>query len=381
MNLLGRYAGCRALVEKHRHNEPIRCVYPAVLKRTASEFLAAFPGDVLYAVKANPNDLVLHALYDGGIRHFDTASLNEIKRISELFPDATCYFMAPAKLVGAAAAAFHDFGVRHFVVDHDSELDRLLEFADQHTTLHVRLKAENADAVYELSSKFGVDFDNAVHLIQRIKQAGVGLGISFHVGSLCLSANAYVEAIDHAKKIAKMAGVTPEYLDIGGGSPTIYPLIQAQQPLDFFPAINAELAKFSPPGETTYLCEPGRSLVADGQSLLVQVISIKDDLVFLNDGIYGNFNELNLSADTVTYPSHVIRLNGTAEARTRPFRISGPTCDTLDVLPMTFDLPVDIAVGDWIELTMAGAYTNTLQTAFNGFGFDNWAIIDGEPPR
>ncbi len=125
------------------------------------------------------------------------------------------------------------------------------------------------------------------------------------------------------------------------------------------------------------LCEPGRALVAEGQSLLVQVILIKEDLVFLNDGVYGSFKELDISNNAVVFPSRVIRLAGTAAEKTRPYAISGPTCDSLDVFPMKLDLPTDLEIGDWIEFGLAGAYTNSMSSRFNGLYSDQWIRIEG----
>lgn len=125
------------------------------------------------------------------------------------------------------------------------------------------------------------------------------------------------------------------------------------------------------------MCEPGRALVATGQSVIVQVILVKDDLVFLNDGIYGSFQEIQISRHLVTYPSRVFRKNGHPSSTLRPFSISGPTCDTLDILPGPLDLPEDIAVGDWIEFGSIGAYSNAMATRFNGFEPREWVVVDG----
>jgi ornithine decarboxylase len=50
-----------------------------------------------------------------------------------------------------------------------------------------------------------------------------------------------------------------------------------------------------------------------------------------------------------------------------PLRAYGPTCDSLDVLPVPLELPENIAAGDWIEFQRLGAYSCALRTAFNGF--------------
>ena len=39
------------------------------------------------------------------------------------------------------------------------------------------------------------------------------------------------------------------------------------------------------------MCEPGRALCVDGESLITQVHLRKDDALYLNDGMYGSFIE------------------------------------------------------------------------------------------
>ena len=81
---------------------------------------------MLYAVKANPHPIAIQNLWTAGIRHFDTASLGEIEAVKTLYPAAICHFMAPVRLPGQAKAAFEKYGVTDFVVDSQSELDKLL---------------------------------------------------------------------------------------------------------------------------------------------------------------------------------------------------------------------------------------------------------------
>src|ERR1051326_4130899 len=94
-----------ALIAALRPEEPVHCIRPAVLSATARNFVAAFPGDVLYAVKCNPDPTVLRALWAGGVRHFDCASPGEVRLVRQMFPDAAIHFMAPIKARGAIREA------------------------------------------------------------------------------------------------------------------------------------------------------------------------------------------------------------------------------------------------------------------------------------
>lgn len=46
----------------------------------------------------------------------------------------------------------------------------------------------------------------------------------------------------------------------------------------------------------------------------------------------------------------------------------GPTCDSLDRLPGDMPFPSDIAEGDIVIVHGMGAYSNVLNSRFNGFG-------------
>ena len=63
------------MVHDMRPEAPVYCLRPATITATAKRFLKAFPGDVLYAVKTNPDPRVLKYLARAGVTHFDVASL------------------------------------------------------------------------------------------------------------------------------------------------------------------------------------------------------------------------------------------------------------------------------------------------------------------
>ena len=68
----------------------------------------------------------------------------------------------------------------------------------------------------------------------------------------------------------------------------------------------------------------------------------------------------------------------------RPFRLLGPTCDALDLLPVEFKLPEAVALGDWVEFGTIGAYNLSGRTHFNGFYPDRFVELtaaDAIPPE
>src|SRR5262249_49158030 len=152
----------------------VYALQPEKFRAAAKRFLDAFPGDTLYAVKANPSPFVLDQVHAAGIRHFDTASVGEIELVKGRYPDAHCHFMHPIRAPGAAATAYHKYGLRDFVIDCDSELDKLVAETGgaKDIRIFVRLSTPLGGALLELSSKFGTTPDDAARLLKRVVKTG-----------------------------------------------------------------------------------------------------------------------------------------------------------------------------------------------------------------
>ncbi len=376
----GQFSDVTAVAQALQPSYPVYCVRPEVLAGAARRFISQFPGTVLYAVKCNPHPMVLKALYKGGVRHFDTASLAEIAQISDAYSDAHTYFMHPVKARAVITSAQKVYGVRHFVVDHIDELDKVTEeVGAQGNTIIVRVNTPPAnDALYHLAAKFGADPEEAAALMKAASGRGCTVGLAFHVGSQCRSPEAYGTALEILGGIIRQAGVAPVCIDVGGGFPAAY----GDRPV---PALDTYMAtirdglkqlKLNP--TVDIFAEPGRALVAHGCSLLTQVQLRKDNRLYINDGIYGSLSEMSQVA--IRLPARLIRLQGTPSEKLGDFVLNGPTCDSLDVLPGTFALPEDVREGDWIEIDQVGAYSNALATRFNGFHPETFVEVFDTPP-
>ena len=370
-----RYADARAVVEAIEPSYPVYCLSPRVVTDTARRFLKAFPGRVLYAVKCNPHPRVLRALWEAGVRHFDTASLPEIAQVAEAHPNAQLYFMHPVKSRTVTNTAFDVYGIRDFVIDHPAELDKIIDATNgESVNVYVRVKTPEAKAAFNLAAKFGAKPDTASALLKRVHKEGFRAGLSFHVGSQCLSPSAFGGALDIVGDVVASAGVDIQFLDVGGGFPAAYPE-QASPPLeDYFRYIREGVAALGLRNDCVLMCEPGRALVADGCSLLTQVLLRKENELYINDGIYGSLSELVLAR--MHLPVRLIRLDGETSARFKPFKVYGPTCDSFDVLPHPFMLPDDVREDDWIEIGQIGAYSNAAATRFNGFSAETFVQVD-----
>ncbi|WP_420550072.1 type III PLP-dependent enzyme [Curvivirga sp.] len=355
---------------------PVYCWRPAELKKNAELFLNNFPGRVLYAVKCNPHLTVLNAFYEAGIRHFDTASLAEIATIRDNFSDADCYFMHPVKSRSAILSAHDVYRVDHYVIDHEAELKKIIEVTGggDGQVVIVRLATPQFDAAFALADKFGATPDEAVELLRKASAEGCQTGLAFHVGSQCRDKQAFVEALKVVREVIEKADVNIHYLDVGGGFPAHY-VDDNPEPLErYFETIKEEVQKLPLRGDTVLMCEPGRSLVASGASIVVQVHLRKGNQLYINDGVYHNFSEALVAK--IKFPMKLIRPNQKVSNKTDMFKIYGPTCDCTDVFPYEVELPDDVDEGDWIEIGMMGAYSNSMTTKFNGFFAETYVTVD-----
>ena len=381
MNKISR----RSAVDMVRELEPdvpLLCLRPEELHKKARAFVENFPGDVLYAVKCNPDLSVLKHLGEGGIRHFDAASMAEIRQVRSVFPDAVIHFMHPIKARSAIRSAYFEHGVRDFVLDSFAELHKILAETKNaiDLVLVVRLAMPKGQAVYDLSGKFGAAPGDAAALLAACSQVAAKAGLSFHVGSQCIDPSAYERALDLAGQVIAQSGVALDVLDVGGGFPVAYADVQPPPLAHFFAAISRGVAKLGLPAQCRLWCEPGRALVAESQSVVVQVQAKKGGALYINDGVYGTLSDAG-AAVGLRFPVRVIAQNNVRRnGRLRAFEFFGPTCDSADRMRGPFLLPSDIQVGDWIEIGQVGAYGRVLSTAFNGFDEIIRATVDDRPP-
>jgi ornithine decarboxylase len=380
----------RALIAAWKPAEPIYVLHPEKFRSAAQSFLTGFPGETMYAVKANDTAPVLEMLWEAGIRQFDVASLHEVRAIRSRFPSAKMSFMAPVRGNGATAEAFHVHGVRAFAIDTLFELNRLLrETGADHSvtvahqlTIFVRMSVPSEGAAIELSSKFGVDPKGGADLLRAIDAIGAKPALTFHVGSLSTDPQSYVRALKVCRETIALSGVRVQVIDVGGGFPAAYPGVPQPPLTAYFEAISTARKTLGFDPELKLLCEPGRALVADGVSVLTQVNMRRDDALFLNDGIYGSLNEYVVPNWPAQYPLTAFSTDAQGRIKeksgsTLSYRVFGPTCDTLDKLPVRLDLPDALQPGDWVMFGQMGAYSAALRTSFNGFYPDAFALVTG----
>ncbi|HUY68468.1 MAG TPA: type III PLP-dependent enzyme, partial [Alphaproteobacteria bacterium] len=381
---LARFATIEEMVKIERPAQSVRCMHPEALDRAARAFLTGFPGDTLYAIKANPDPYVLQRLYAAGIRHFDVASLGEVRQVRQMFPDAHLAFMNPVKSREAIRAAYSDYGVRDFVIDTFEELHKILEETEVAADLCivVRLGMPKGSAACELTGKFGCLPDVAVSLLKDADKVAHKVGLSFHVGSQTLDPQSYATAIQKAGEVIKAAGVALDVFDVGGGFPIQHLGMDIPPLTAYFEAIRQETAKLRLPKACRLWAEPGRALSGDSETLLVRVELRKGDVLYINDGSFGNMFEVcSMNWQNTVHLIRPARKGRRAAGKNlAPFRFYGPTCDSVDYMAGPFLLPDDICEGDWIAIRGMGSYMAASQSHFNGFYSDRQVEIAAPSP-
>ena len=125
------------------------------------------------------------------------------------------------------------------------------------------------------------------------------------------------------------------------------------------------------------MCEPGRALVAEAESLIVRVDARRGNELFINDGSYGSlFDAAHLNFN---FPVKLVSRPVEEREAFIDFVLWGPTCDTVDHMKGPFRLPDKIREGDYIEFGNTGAYGRAIASRFNGFGAFDEAILLDEP--
>jgi ornithine decarboxylase len=361
-----------------RPERPVLALRPHAALRAANWFLANFPGRVVYAAKANDAPLIVEALVEAGIRSFDVASLVEIERLAPV-PGAELYFMNPIKSRGAIVRAYRDFGVRSFAFDSDDELDKIVAETGgaEDLNLFLRVACPNTHSLIPLEGKFGVSSEEAPALLLRARQLACRLGITFHVGSQAVVPAAFGEALRQVGQLIVASGVLVDAIDIGGGFPSRYPHSDPPELASFMDEVVRAADELAVRHSCELLCEPGRALVAEAESVIVRVDARRGNALYVNDGAFGTLFDAAYS--NFRFPAQLVATSRRKAKPVAEFSLYGPTCDSSDYLPGPFLLPACVREGDYIEIGQIGAYGRVLANRFNGYGEYDEVILTDEP--
>ena len=326
---------------------------------------------IYYAVKANPAPEILNVLAKLG-SSFDTASPNEIDMV--LATGATADRISYGNTIKKKAdiRTAYERGVRLYAFNSEAELGKIADAAPG-SRVFCRILTSGVSADWPLSRKFGCDVAMAKQLLlEAAKRDVVPHGVSFHVGSQQRDPAQWDAAVAQAAWLFREcedAGVTLSMLNIGGGFPTRYrrtiPGMQA-----YGAAIDASIHKHFGNRIPDIIVEPGRQMVGSAGVIQTEVVLISKKSagdakrwVYLDIGKFGGLAET--LDEAIQYP-----ITSARKGAAGPVVLAGPTCDSADIMYERADyrLPLDLEIGDKLEIRAAGAYTTTYASvAFNGF--------------
>ena len=376
-----KFKSVEELINQLQPEQPVYCIRRDSIKTASKFFIDKFPGKILFAVKTNPHPEVLKTIIESGIDQFDVASIEEIKSIKSVDQNIKCSFMHTVKSRESIEKAYFQYGVKTFSLDTKDELIKIIESTKNANDLElfVRVAVSNEHAEIDLSKKFGAISSEAIGLVRLAKLYAAKLGISFHVGSQCMHPISYSKGISEIGNIIKKTKILPDYINVGGGFPTIYPDLIPQSLDSYFDEIKKGLANLKLEKLPEIICEPGRALVAESGSTIVRVNLRKKQKLYINDGTYGTL--FDAGTPNIVYPSKMIKdqSNKIISKKLTAFDFYGPTCDSMDYMKGPFLLPNNVKENDYIELGQLGAYGLTFRTQFNGFFSDLICEVEDKP--
>ena len=357
------------------HGTPLFVIDHNKLRNNYATFKNYLPRvQAYYAVKANPDPAIVKTLFDLGAS-FDISSMPEFRVVYENIkdmPEKERYEWIWDKIIYANPIKAEETLMQLdrykplLTFDNRDEIFKIERYAPN-AGLVLRLRVSNAGAMVELSSKFGAEPDEAVDMILEAEKTGLIVeGLSFHVGSQTTNFENYTQAINLAALIFRQArerGYNKmNLLDIGGGFPAPYDA--SVRPFsELAKRINAELERLFPP-DIKIIAEPGRFIVATAGTAVSKIIgkAVRHGKLcyYINDGVYSTFS--GIIFDHCQYHFDAFK-----EGPTQICTVFGPTCDGLDVISMTEELPVNLERDDLLYSRNIGAYSGATSTWFNGF--------------
>ena len=374
------------MVARERPSEPLVCLRPAAITAAARRFVAGFPGDVLYAVKCNPEPRVLRAVWAGGVRHFDCASLPEIALVRRVLPQAEIHFMHPVKGASAINAAFHRYGVTDFAFDSRDELEKILQETvpvglvgtPPTLGLFVRLAVAQGGALRPVRQVRGRLSRRRPSCCGRRGRTRRGSGIA----SMSARSASIRRPMRGRSQLAAEAVRCPGSRSTSSMSAAAFrsaiPAIVPPPLGDYIGAIGGRAGGHS---ATACGCGPspaGRWSPAAARWSCRCSCGAATAL-YVNDGVYGSLSDAGRPGFRFPARLHPPTARGRRGEPTR--RVRAVRADLRQRRPDAGAVPAapDIEEGDWIELGQLGAYGACLRTGFNGF--EGGSLVEvADPP-
>jgi diaminopimelate decarboxylase len=344
---------------------------------------------IAYSVKANGNLAVLQLLARAGAGA-DIVSGGELHRARLAgIPAERIVFSGVGKTITELAAAL-DAGIYAFNVESEGELRTLSDLAvTMRTRAPIALRV-NPDvetktphhytATGHKATKFGIPYEAAEQLY-RTAAALPGIivrGVDVHIGSQIIDVEPYVLAVARVLELVEQlraAGISLEFIDVGGGFGVSYDEGPDPEPAEFA----AGLLPLLQQSGLRIVFEPGRYIVGPAGMLLTRVLYVKrmagKTFVITDAGM----NDL-------LRPSHYSSYHRVEPAMLDAQRpiinvdVVGPICESGDFLAL--DRPIrHVEPGELLAIGTVGAYGFSMASTYNARPRPAEVMVAGEHHR
>lgn len=341
--------------------------------RTVAGIVKKYPYRANYSIKANSNLTVLKIAHEEGV-FCDAMSRGEIDILLKAGFSKDEIFFVPNNIDSEEMQYAIDLGI---MTSLDS-VDQLRTFGELNRggkcaiRINPGVGAGHHEKVVTAgkNTKFGIseaDIDEALDVAMKYDLRIVG--INQHVGSLYMTPQPFLDAIDNFLRIAKKFN-NLEFIDFGGGFGIPYHKLGDEAPFDM-ELLSAEWTKrldifveeygYAP----LFKSEPGRYCVAESAVILGRVNAIK----YNGEHKYaGTDVGMNVLARPVLYDSwHDIEICRNGKIVTdnpEKITVTGNICESGDCLCKDRLLP-EIEDNDLIIVLDAGAYGYSMSYPYN----------------
>ena len=357
-----------------RYGSPLFVLSERQLRRSAQALRRAFETryprvQLAWSYKTNYLNAVCRVFHQEGAWAEVVSGLELAKALANGVPGSHILFNGPGKTAADLAHAAAVDAVVH--LDNLDELHRLRTVAagrPQPVRVAVRV---NLDAgLPQRWDRFGFNLENgeAWRAVQQVAAARelVLVGLHCHLGTFILEPAAYGIAAARlaalTQRAARELGQVIDYLDLGGGFPSLNTLKGSYLPgpdlvpsFDDYAAAVAEAllgAGFAPDALPLLVLEAGRALVDEAGTLLGTVLATKR----LADGRRATVLDFGVNLlFTAYWYDHGISPARFLPGSPEPTVLFGPLCMNIDVVRETIALP-PLTAGDQLVVHRVGAY-------------------------
>lgn len=218
-------------------------------------------------------------------------------------------------------------------------------------------------------AKFGIPYEKAINAYKLAYDSGIRrFGIHMMTGSNNLEPYFFAEIVDKLMMIAGdifvELGISPEYVDIGGGYGVPYTDDEQELNIERTGYLVTEVFKEKCNkfgfGSPELVLEPGRYLSANAGHLISKVSAVKRS--------YKTFVGLDAGMNTLIRPAlygafHRVSVYGKSE-KTEVVNICGQICENSDIFAKNIWFP-KVEEGDLVTFADAGAYGYVMASNYN----------------